>query len=378
MSRLRVLQIVPTLVTAGGQRVAMYLAQHLDKGQFEVEMVSLCPYSGNQFELEAIEHGIKVHYLTKHLGFDADIFWEVQRLFQQFRPQIVHNHLHALYTLLPAMVFQRVPVRVHTIHSVADKEARGAHRFIQQVAFHNLGVIPVSISDVVEKTVHEIYGDITTPVIYNGVDVVNAQFPHSHSQEWRREQQIPANAFVFAHVASFGLIKNQRMLVNSFSRVSMESPNAYLLMVGDGEQRDEISALVADLGISDRVKFTGIRSDVAQILNASDCFVLSSDWEGLPLSILEAMSAGLPVISTRVGGIPELISHGQNGLLVPPGDAQQLADAMLYACQHSEAAARMGQTSRAVALERFDVREMARQYGALYLKILADRRKSQE
>jgi glycosyltransferase involved in cell wall biosynthesis len=368
--RIRVLQILPQLVTGGGQRIAMDLAEYLDRQRFDVEVVSLSPYSGKIFEIYMNDLGSNVHYLSKRLGFDPHIFIEVQQLFTEFKPQVVHNHLHTLYAILPSSLLNRIPVRIHTIHSLANQEAKGLHRFVSRIAFNQLGYVPVSISQAVFKSVREVYGKVNSPVIYNGIDVGKYTPSKAQSKEWRNQFGIPKDSFVYVNVAHFSLLKNQRLLVLAFVVVLQKFPSSFLILVGDGELRQEISVLVEELGISNKVLFTGVRSDVANILYASDCFVLSSDWEGLPVSILEAMAASKPIIATNVGGVPELVSHSENGFLAPAGDYHGLGSAMVQLRAEPSLARRMGERSRQIAEERFDVRKMAKEYGELYINQL--------
>jgi glycosyltransferase involved in cell wall biosynthesis len=117
-----------------------------------------------------------------------------------------------------------------------------------------------------------------------------------------------------------------------------------------------------------------VRSDVPELLNAADVFVLSSDWEGNPLSVMEAMAAGTPVVSTAVGGVPELIEEGESGLLVPPGDARALGGAMQYMLKNAEVRTSMGRASARRAVEHFDLRAMTEAYEELYRTTVAKSR----
>jgi glycosyltransferase involved in cell wall biosynthesis len=120
------------------------------------------------------------------------------------------------------------------------------------------------------------------------------------------------------------------------------------------------------MGLREKVHLLGLRSDVPEVLNAADVFVLSSDWEGNPLSVMEAMAAGKPVICTAVGGVPELVEDGRCGLLVPQGDAKALAQAMRYLLEDPEARTSMGRASARRAIERFDLKAMTGAYEDLY------------
>jgi glycosyltransferase involved in cell wall biosynthesis len=143
-------------------------------------------------------------------------------------------------------------------------------------------------------------------------------------------------------------------------------PRTHLLIVGHGELRHDLERHIDALGLWEQVHVLGVRSDVPRLLNAADVFVLSSDWEGSPLSVMEAMAAGTPVVSTAVGGVPELIEEGESGLLVPPGDARALDGAMQYLLDNPDVRTSMGAASAKRAMEHFDLRVMTEAYEELY------------
>jgi glycosyltransferase involved in cell wall biosynthesis len=144
----------------------------------------------------------------------------------------------------------------------------------------------------------------------------------------------------------------------------------YLLLVGGGELENAVREQVAGLGLESRVRFLGIRADVADILRASDVFVLSSRWEGNPMSVMEAMAAGLPVVSTAVGGVPELVRDGETGLLVPSEDTGALAQAIQALVDNPARRQAMGAAARQHAVASFDIRHTVRGYEQLYEALL--------
>jgi glycosyltransferase involved in cell wall biosynthesis len=368
--RIRVLQVIPKLMTGGAERVALDLARHLDQESFEVAIMSLFPYTGERFEQEATELNIKVFYLSKRLGFQPKVWFEVNRLFQEFKPDVVHNHLYALYTVLPSVLWHAVPARLHTVHNIAVKDAIGKRVYLNKLAFRYLDCVPVSISRVIQNTVHEVYGNPESPVIYNGVDLAEYNQQPQQRELWRLRNGIDKDIFVFVCVARLALAKNHRLLIEAFNQVVQNTPNTILLLVGDGELRSDIADLIECFGLQEKVRMLGQRSDIKEILNASDAFVLSSNWEGLPISVLEAMSTGKPIIATNVGGISELIFQGRNGYLVEQGNCGQLSVAMEVLCHNPSHARNMGRASRQIVLKAFGVREMAHLYGLLYLDLL--------
>ena len=145
-----------------------------------------------------------------------------------------------------------------------------------------------------------------------------------------------------------------------------------LWLVGDGPLRPAVEKAIVKMGLERKVLFLGIRDDVPQLLAASDVFVLSSDYEGVPLTVLEAMAAGKPVVATAVGGVPELIEDGETGILVPPRNPEALAQGILRLAKDASLRQRMGKAARERAQERFDISRTAREYEALYLRLLKE------
>jgi glycosyltransferase involved in cell wall biosynthesis len=143
-------------------------------------------------------------------------------------------------------------------------------------------------------------------------------------------------------------------------------------LIGDGPLRAELEALTADLNLTDRVRFLGSRDDVAALLVAADVAVLSSRSEGLSLALLEAMAAGKPVVATRVGGNPEVLTDGETGRLVPPADPEALAAALLEVLDQPGQAAALGRAARSRVVERFSLRGMVTQYEQVYERLLHD------
>jgi len=214
------------------------------------------------------------------------------------------------------------------------------------------------------------------PVIFSGVDVKSFAPSPEQRVEWRTQNLINPDAPVFVHVGRFAPPKNHALLIRSFTDVVRHYPDTILLLAGEGELLPAVKELVNRQGLQEKVRFLGPRQDVADLLNASDVFVLPSDWEGVPVSALEAMATGKPIIATAVGGVPEIIESGCNGFLVPAGNSEMLTQAMLTLCNNQTLIRRMGERSRQIAVERFDVRKMAQQYGDLYMRLLERHRKA--
>jgi glycosyltransferase involved in cell wall biosynthesis len=146
-------------------------------------------------------------------------------------------------------------------------------------------------------------------------------------------------------------------------------PGTHFVIVGDGPMRQEVEALVKDMGLNGAITFTGLRRDVPNLMAAFDIFVLCSLWEGLPRVLPLAMATGLPIVATDIDGNAEAVKDGVNGILVPPNDPETLAEAVLSLIQEKELAKRMGDTGRERVAE-FGDRRMVRQIEELYLDLM--------
>jgi glycosyltransferase involved in cell wall biosynthesis len=248
-------------------------------------------------------------------------------LFRQYRPAVVHTHLLALNYAYPLMIRYRTPARVYTVHNLAEKDiGLRTAPMVRALAFRYRigGVVPVAIAEEVRVSIQKVYGYTNPPLIPNGIPTDEYAPDPDKRVQWRQAHGIEPHATVLVHIGRFAPPKNHALLVEAFAQVRADAP-LYLLLVGGGELENAVREQVAGLGLQERVRFLGVRADVADILRASDVFVLSSRWEGNPMSVMEAMAAGLPVVSTAVGGVPELVQEGATGLLVPPEDAGALA-----------------------------------------------------
>jgi glycosyltransferase involved in cell wall biosynthesis len=139
-----------------------------------------------------------------------------------------------------------------------------------------------------------------------------------------------------------------------------------LILIGDGVLRQQLETQAKSLGVFDQVRFLGVRTDIPDALGATDVFVLSSDFEGNPLCVMEAMASGLPIVSTAAGGVPDLFENGNQGLLVPPGDCQALSNAMTFLLRNQEARYAMGLAAARRARTKFDVATMVQAYEEIY------------
>ena len=368
-----VFQILPSLAVGGAERLVVHLMEHLNRERFAPVCICLESPLGTHYEARVRALGAPLYFLEKGEKMSLGVLRKLDALFRQYRPAVVHTHILGLNYAYPLMIRYRTPARVYTVHSLAEKDVgRRTGPIVRALAFrYRVGrVVPVAIAEEVRVTIQRVYGYPDPPLIPNGVPTDEyAPDPDTRAQ-WRQAHGIEPHATVLTHVGRFAPPKNHALLIEAFAQVRSDAP-LYLLLVGGGELQDAVRAQVAGLGLESRVRFLGIRADVADILRASDVFVLSSRWEGNPLSVMEAMAAGLPVVSTGVGGVPELVREGETGLLVPSEDAGALAQAMQALVDDPVRRQAMGEAARRHAVAHFDIRHTVRGYEQLYERLLS-------
>jgi glycosyltransferase involved in cell wall biosynthesis len=262
---------------------------------------------------------------------------------------------------------------VHTVHNLAEKEIDWSGRLVHRIAFWR-GVLPVAIAREVADSLRRVYRIDDFPLIPNGIPVDAFRQPSIVRERWRNKEGFAPTDVLFVCVGGLRPQKNPALLLEAFLRGPASDPRAQLLFVGRGVLRPELERQIGASGLQGRVHLLGLRSDIPEILNGADVFVLSSDYEGNPLSVMEAMAAGKPMICTAVGGVPELIEDGRDGLLVPRGDAKALSRAMGQMLEHPQIRTSMGEAAAKKATKRFGLQAMTEAYEDLYRTALANAR----
>ena len=352
----KVLLVIPTLEQGGGQKFVMDLAAGMDKTKFQIKVLVYYKKSNSIFDDFAQTHGIDVVYLDKKLGLHPRFMLDVKKVVEEYDPDIIHTHLHSMLYLFAS--YKKEQLKLHTVHTIANKETHGLQGLVRFVAYKLIGVKPVAICEAVADSIsreHKIDRS-KIPVIYNGVDCSRYDIYKTKSSDAR-----------LITVGNIYPVKNYLFLVDCFAKMAGVLPNIRLEIVGDGSQRAELEEKIYSLGVGDKVRITGVISDVENHLADADIYVASSIYEGLPISILEAMSAGLPIVSTSVGGVPEIVKNGENGLLVNVGDAEAYISAVMELITNLDKRKKFGAASKAMAA-MYDEQITVKGYESLYLQ----------
>ncbi|HEV2522549.1 MAG TPA: glycosyltransferase [Candidatus Acidoferrales bacterium] len=369
MNKFKVVQIVPTLSPGGAERVAVHISRGLNRHKYEPVVIALGRRMECDLDRSLDQEGIEVRYLGKPPGFDSRIYYRLHRALKDCRPDIIHTHMQVLRYALPSMLFLKGAFPLHTVHNLAEREIEPAARCVHRYAFRH-GVLPVAVAEEVARSVKRLYGIQHCHVISNGIPTEYYARPRIPRSEWRAREGFRNEDVLFVCVARFAPQKNHALLLKAFAEGPASDPDAHLILVGEGELRVRLENQAKNLGLAHRIHFLGLRTDIPDVLGAMDVFVMSSDYEGNPLSVMEAMASSLPVVSTAAGGVPDLLENGKEGLIVQPGDVQGLSSAMGYFSGNREARLSVGLAAARRARERFDVSQMVHAYEGLYEELV--------
>jgi glycosyltransferase involved in cell wall biosynthesis len=370
VKKIKVVHIVPMLSPGGAERVAVHILRGLNRRRYEPAVISFTGRLGCELDYLLEDAGIEVRYLGKRPGFDYRMYYRLPPVLNELKPDIVHTHLHVFRYALPFLLLRKKAALLHTVHNLADREIEPRLRWLQRYALKN-GVVPVAVAEEVADSLGRLYGIQRCHVIPNGIPTDRYARPQIPGKEWRAREGFGENDVLFVCVARFAPQKNHALLVKAFALGPALNHSAHLVLVGAGDLQDQLEEQVNNLGLAGQVHFLGLRSDIPEVLGAMDVLVLSSDYEGNPLSVMEAMAAGLPIVSTAVGGVPNLFESGKEGYQVQPGDVLSLSNSMTFLLRNREARQSFGMAAARRARKTYDASMMVHAYEELY-ESLAD------
>jgi glycosyltransferase involved in cell wall biosynthesis len=365
--RIRVVYLAHAFMVGGAEEMVLNLVRHLPA---RFEPIVGCIHEAGPIGEEIRRTGtpVSVLGLTPGLRRLGDING-IRRYLRETRPDIVHTFLltASLYGR-PAAMLARVPVIIGTEVNIYENK-RAAHAVAERLLMSITDRIIVSADSVRDFYVQQVHADpAKVEVIYNAVDFSQAQSTVT-AREMRASLGLPADAMVAGVIARLTEQKGHRYLFDALASNPALSA-VQLVVIGGGEERGRLERDAASNGLSARVHFLGPRRDLGNLLAAMDVFVLPSLWEGLPLSLVLAMGAGLPVVATAVAGVPEVVEDGRTGLLVPPRDPVALGRALARLIADAALRARIGEDARASVLPRFGIDRYVESVAALYDRLL--------
>jgi glycosyltransferase involved in cell wall biosynthesis len=359
---MRIVQLVETLETGGLERIAVDLAT-AQKMAGDSPML-YCMFTGGPLVDEARAKGIPVTEFHKEPGFSLKMLFMLARQLRLDAPDVVHTHNPAVhhYGALAARI-AGVPAVVNTRHGPATSSG-GAYQERYFRAVMPLTDRVVFVCEDSRRYLTEKLGlaDRKSAVIVNGIEL--GAFLESPAAPMSASPRVR-----FGAVGRMVPVKAHSILIDAFVEISGKLPGAELRIVGSGPLEINLKEHARKAGLNGRIRIEGLNPRVADVLRELDIFVMSSTSEGLPLVILEAMAAGLPVVSTRVGGVSEAAPEGEVSVLCAPGSVGELAEAMYQAATACDLA-RMGKRARNIAIATFSMDRMWQSYQAVYAEAL--------
>jgi glycosyltransferase involved in cell wall biosynthesis len=375
---MKILQLVQKPQRRGAEVFAFQLTGELRRQGHEVCLTYLYPHQGKarlpQGEGDVVLSGREDQPIERVLGFHPRLSSHVQAVIKSFRPDAVQvNGSRSVKYGALAGRLERKRQWVLVYRNIGQPKD-WVHGWRRRMFYRYLvmpqidGVVGVS-QMTLQAAAH--FHRLNVPAIH----IPRAVSPEAlvagrAAAEMRREIGTPPKAPVLVSVGSLTPEKRMDRMLRVMQQVIDRMPNVYLWLVGDGPLRRELELQAEEHGVAGQVHFVGIQADVASYLNAADLFVLTSDTEGIPGVVLEAGFLGLPVVATRVGGLPECVIEGETGLLVEPEDEAALARAVVDLLQDLARRQAMGQRAQGWVRSRFTMERIAGQYLEFYSEVL--------
>lgn len=368
----RILYLIVTLPVGGAEEHLLSLVRNLDRNRFDPSVCCIGRSGPIGRELET--GGTRVVELGKleKGGFDGKIVPLLQEMLRNGRTSLLHSHLYH------ANMYGRLAAFREGVHAVCSIHNTYVHpkphrRVINWWLARRTPVI-IAGSEAIKNDILRYDGVPSgkVRVIPYGVDVEKFAIPLSR-REARNKLGLPLDRFLAGTVGRLEEQKGQSYLVEAAARLRREGMPLSLLLIGSGREEERLRGLVAREGIEEDVLFLGTRRDLPDLFRAMDVFVLSSLWEGLPLALLSAMASGVPVVATRVGGIPEVVRDGVNGYLVPPADPSALAAALRRVWDDPGGGATCGEAAAETVRSGYSHRRNAERIMEIYDEVLAGR-----
>lgn len=363
--RKKVMQITHSLAMGGLQQVLYILCRHIDRSAFDVSVVALKELGLFAEKLAKLD--IEVILVPQVKKTDYFAFVKLAHIMREMKIDIIHTHnTQSFIDGTLAALLSGVKTIVHTDHSrtFPDKKRYMITERILSLFAHKI----IGVSDsVVHNLMH--YEKIAPDkmlTIHNGIDAAEYDINVDRVKS-RRELGFDDTSPILGISSRLSYVKGIIYLLKAMCDIRKVYNKISLLIIGDGPQKEELEQLTIAYGLQSHVHFLGEMDKIQPLLKIFDIFVLPSLSEGMPVCLLEAMASGCPIVTTNVGGIPEMIENGKNGLLVRPADSKALSNAILYLLEHEKVRHSLVIEGKRVVRERFSAIKMAKTYEQLYI-----------
>lgn len=365
--RIHIQHVLLSLQPGGLENGVVNIVNGLDPSRFRSSLCCLQGAGGFVSRVRAPD--VSIHEMGLGRGNDYRLPWRLARLFRRTRPDIVHtrNPEAFFYGFLGAKL-AGVRALIHSEHGRTFPDKR--HRLWVQQLFSRYTTAVFAVSEQLKRDLVREVGLSASriEVLYNGVDF--SRCASIDRESVRRHLNVGAGDIVIGSVGRLVPVKNYPLLLRAIRGLAANAV-IIVVLVGDGPERTALMTMAQELGLGERVCFLGHRDDVFELLAAMDVFVLPSVSEGMSNTLLEAMAAGVPVIASDVGGNPEIVRDGLDGLLFPTADEAALRERLQRVCTDPSLRACLGKAARERVLEGFSIKAMIDRYEQLYRRVYA-------
>lgn len=329
--KIKILHFIPSFASGGAERVLLgYLKDFQNDNDIELHALAFSKNQGSIFDKEIENLNLNITYANidsknDKLSLIKKIF-AIKKAVKRVKPDIIHSHLRMIPLVTFATLFNFKLKRVHTIHTVPHVASAGKTKPFDIFCLRYMNILPICLNKQLAREAENLYGINFCEFLYNGIQIDKYKGFNGKNQ-LRESLNIPSDAFVLGHVGRFVPIKNHSFIIDVFYNIYKQNNNAYLLLVGEGPEMDNIKNKCRNLDIEKNVIFTGARTDVPELLQIMDAYIFTSIKEGLGISLIEAQAAGLKCIAATT--IPEEAFVSSNLLSLPLDCPEKWAEEFL-------------------------------------------------
>jgi glycosyltransferase involved in cell wall biosynthesis len=375
LKKIKILQGIRQGKIGGGESYLLSLVENLNHSRFEPVVLS---FTDGQMVERLRSLGIQTHVIYTEKPFDLRVWGRVRKLIEEEEIDLVHAHgTRAASNMFWAAKKLKCPF-IYTCHAwsfhLDQNWAVKKLRIWGEQFLTTQADVTICGSKSNRETGRRLFKNFDAIIINNAIDPKRFN-PYGVYKNIRSELGIAPDEVLVASIARFTLQKQPLKLIAAFADVCKKVLNVTLLMVGDGEQKEQAVKLIKKLMLQDKVMLQPFRQDIPDVLAAVDIFVLPSLWEALPIALLEAMAMGKAVIATNVDGAPEIIEHGQNGLLIDLHELEKnISEALVRLCSDEALRTRLQQAAVESVSAAYNVETLAKKNEEVYLKLMKDRK----
>lgn len=375
--KIRILYLTNRFAPGGAETFILNRLSVLDRSRFEPYAAAL--RAGGKLRPSFERAGIPTIELGEGVQFDPA---SIKNLYALIKREGIHIvEAHVWWAVIVGRVVARaagVPIVItneQEMHSGATAhraDVRFTADLTTRLSDACVHITRASMASFQEETPKVLQGHVMRRRIPNGIDArrIADIVARTDRKAKRASLGIPEDAFVIGNVGRLVEAKGQRYLLQAFAKVLQKVPNAHLIVVGWGELESSLKAQAKELGVTERVIFTGARLDVPELLATFDVFGFASIHEAQGIAILEGMAAGIPVVAPAIDGIPDVVKHERTGLAVPPRDPEALAAAILRLHAEPDLVKRLVPAAKTLFEQEFSIEAAGRAYEALYVELL--------